>query len=122
MCEGVPGTARPGSIHRGVGAPPAPSSYPPHRRSGQRTGRHHHQQQNSRQHSPSPEAITMAGMMRRAAVYLGLTEGEDRYAYDEYEDEYADEPGDPGSRHAAAAQAQREPAAEQPGALVVAQN
>jgi len=33
----------------------------------------------------------MAGMMRRAAVYLGLTEGEDRYSYDEYEDEYADD-------------------------------
>jgi cell division inhibitor SepF len=70
----------------------------------------------------------MAGMMRRAAVYLGLTEGEDRYAYDEYEDEYADEhgeQGDPAVRHAAAQQAQqtqREPAAEQPGALVVAQN
>jgi cell division inhibitor SepF len=64
----------------------------------------------------------MAGMMRRAAVYLGLTEGEDRYAYDEYEDEYADEhePGDPAARHAAAERPDAEPA--NPGALVVAQN
>jgi cell division inhibitor SepF len=64
----------------------------------------------------------MAGMMRRAAVYLGLTEGEDRYAYDEYEDEYADEheAGDQAARHAATER--REPEATNQGALVVAQN
>jgi cell division inhibitor SepF len=33
----------------------------------------------------------MAGMMRKAAVYLGLMEDEDRYAYDEYEDELEDD-------------------------------
>jgi cell division inhibitor SepF len=60
----------------------------------------------------------MAGMMRRAAVYLGLTEGEDRYSYDEYEDEYAEEPG---VQTSAAAPA-REAAPERDGGLVVAQN
>jgi cell division inhibitor SepF len=63
----------------------------------------------------------MAGMMRRAAVYLGLTEGEDRYAYDEYEDEYADEQehGEQ-SRHAGPERRDPEPAAT--GTLVVSQN
>ena len=51
----------------------------------------------------------MAGMMRRAAVYLGLTESEDRYSYDEYEDEYADEPG-------------AQTAATAPAGMVVAQD
>jgi cell division inhibitor SepF len=67
----------------------------------------------------------MAGMMRRAAVYLGLTEGEDRYAYDEYEDEYADEhdeqpQGDQAARTGGGER--REPEPTTPGALLVAQN
>jgi cell division inhibitor SepF len=61
----------------------------------------------------------MAGMMRRAAVYLGLTEGEDRYAYDEYEDEYADDHVDARGQGHQDARREAEPAA---GALVVAQN
>jgi len=60
----------------------------------------------------------MAGMMRRAAVYLGLTEGEDRYAYDEYEDEYADD-AEPGR---APGHDRREAEPAPGGAVVVAQN
>jgi cell division inhibitor SepF len=44
----------------------------------------------------------MAGMMRKAAVYLGLMEDDDRYVYDEYEDELV---GD----DAEAGEARREP-------------
>jgi hypothetical protein len=33
----------------------------------------------------------MAGMMRKAAVYLGLMEDDDRYVYDEYEDELVED-------------------------------
>jgi cell division inhibitor SepF len=33
----------------------------------------------------------MAGMMRKAAVYLGLMEDDDRYVYDQYEDEIVEE-------------------------------
>lgn len=62
----------------------------------------------------------MAGMMRRAAVYLGLTEGEDRYAYDEYEDEYADDHADAGRAPAPDPRAGAEPASG--GAVVVAQH
>ena len=63
----------------------------------------------------------MAGMMRRAAVYLGLTDEqrfEDERYYDDYEDEYEPEPAEP----AAPEQAHREPDAGSGGALVVAQN
>jgi len=61
----------------------------------------------------------MAGMMRRAAVYLGLTEGEDRYAYDEYEDEYADDGAEAGR---APGHDRREPEPAPGGAVVVAQH
>jgi cell division inhibitor SepF len=61
----------------------------------------------------------MAGMMRRAAVYLGLTEGEDRYAYDEYEDEYADDGADAGR---APGPDRRDPEPAPGGAVVVAQH
>jgi cell division inhibitor SepF len=64
----------------------------------------------------------MAGMMRRAAVYLGLTDEqrfEDERYYDDYEDEYEPE-------HAESAAApepvHREPETGSGGALVVAQN
>ena len=60
----------------------------------------------------------MAGMMRRAAVYLGLTEGEDRYSYDEYEDEYADEPVE----HVTGIGARDEPSGPAAGGTVVAQD
>ncbi|MEZ0111875.1 cell division inhibitor SepF [Catenulispora sp. EB89] len=64
----------------------------------------------------------MAGMMRRAAVYLGLTDEqrfEDERYYDDYEDEYETEPAEPA---AAPDTAHREPEAASGGALVVAQN
>ncbi|MEY9858240.1 cell division inhibitor SepF [Catenulispora sp. GAS73] len=64
----------------------------------------------------------MAGMMRRAAVYLGLTDEqrfEDERYYDDYEDEYETEPAEPA---AAPDAAHREPEAAGGGALVVAQN
>ncbi|WP_194915764.1 cell division protein SepF [Catenulispora rubra] len=64
----------------------------------------------------------MAGMMRRAAVYLGLTDEqrfEDERYYDDYEDEYETEPAEPA---AAPDAAHREPDAGSGGALVVAQN
>ena len=64
----------------------------------------------------------MAGMMRRAAVYLGLTDEqrfEDERYYDDYEDEYETEPAEPA---AAPDTAHREPEAAGGGALVVAQN
>jgi cell division inhibitor SepF len=38
----------------------------------------------------------MAGMMRKAAVYLGLMEDDDRYVYDEYEDELVEDDTDAG--------------------------
>jgi cell division inhibitor SepF len=65
----------------------------------------------------------MAGMMRRAAVYLGLTDEqrfEDERYYDDYEDEYEPEH----TEHAAAApvEPRREPEDASSGALVVAQN
>ena len=63
----------------------------------------------------------MAGMMRRAAVYLGLTDEqrfEDERYYDDYEDEYETEPAEP---LAVPDPAHREPDAGS-GALVVAQN
>jgi cell division inhibitor SepF len=64
----------------------------------------------------------MAGMMRRAAVYLGLTDEqrfEDERYYDEYEDEYEPEPAE---AVAAPEPAHREPDSGPGGALVVAQN
>jgi cell division inhibitor SepF len=64
----------------------------------------------------------MAGMMRRAAVYLGLTDEqrfEDERYYDDYEDEYETEPAQPA---AAPDPAHGEPDAGSGGALVVAQN
>jgi cell division inhibitor SepF len=64
----------------------------------------------------------MAGMMRRAAVYLGLTDEqrfEDERYYDDYEDEYEPEPAEPA---AAPEQVHREPEPGSGGALVVAQN
>jgi len=64
----------------------------------------------------------MAGMMRRAAVYLGLTDEqrfEDERYYDDYEDEYETEPAEPA---AAPDAAHREPEPAGGGALVVAQN
>ena len=64
----------------------------------------------------------MAGMMRRAAVYLGLTDEqrfEDERYYDDYEDEYESEPAEPA---AAPEPVHREPDAGSGGALVVAQN
>ncbi|ACU74956.1 protein of unknown function DUF552 [Catenulispora acidiphila DSM 44928] len=64
----------------------------------------------------------MAGMMRRAAVYLGLTDEqrfEDERYYDEYEDEYEPEAAEPA---AAPEPVHREPEAGSGGALVVAQN
>lgn len=64
----------------------------------------------------------MAGMMRRAAVYLGLTDEqrfEDERYYDDYEDEYEPEH----TEHAATAPEPRhEPEDASSGALVVAQN
>jgi cell division inhibitor SepF len=69
----------------------------------------------------------MAGMMRRAAVYLGLTDEqrfEDERYYDDYEDEYEPEQ----TEHAAApAESRRDPRDHEDeraagGALVVAQN
>ena len=65
----------------------------------------------------------MAGMMRRAAVYLGLTDEqrfEDERYYDDYEDEYEPEPAE----HAPApAEPRRDSDDERAGgALVVAQN
>jgi cell division inhibitor SepF len=42
----------------------------------------------------------MAGAMRKAMVYLGLVEDEDRYEYDEYEQyDHDGEPGDHEDRH-----------------------
>src|SRR6266513_2510788 len=69
----------------------------------------------------------MAGMMRRAAVYLGLTDEqrfEDERYYDDYEDEYEPEHGESAAAAAAAASAEprREPDDGSAGALVVAQN
>jgi cell division inhibitor SepF len=64
----------------------------------------------------------MAGMMRRAAVYLGLTDEqrfEDERYYDDYEDEYETEPAEPA---AVSEQVHREPESGSGGALVVAQN
>jgi cell division inhibitor SepF len=64
----------------------------------------------------------MAGMMRRAAVYLGLTDEqrfEDERYYDDYEDEYDSEPAEPA---AAPEPVHHEPDAGSGGALVVAQN
>lgn len=64
----------------------------------------------------------MAGMMRRAAVYLGLTDEqrfEDERYYDDYEDEYETETAEPA---AVSEQVQREPETGSGGALVVAQN
>ena len=61
----------------------------------------------------------MAGMMRRAAVYLGLTDDqrfEDERYYDEYEDEYSEDNVETGHP----SDGRREP--EPGGALVVAQN
>ena len=64
----------------------------------------------------------MAGMMRRAAVYLGLTDEqrfEDERYYDDYEDEYEPEH----TEHAVSApEPRREPEDASSGALVVAQN
>ena len=64
----------------------------------------------------------MAGMMRRAAVYLGLTDEqrfEDERYYDDYEDEYETETAEPA---AVSEQVHREPETGSGGALVVAQN
>jgi cell division inhibitor SepF len=64
----------------------------------------------------------MAGMMRRAAVYLGLTDEqrfEDERYYDDYEDEYDPEPAEPA---AAPESVHHEPDSGSGGALVVAQN
>ncbi|MBS2549977.1 cell division protein SepF [Catenulispora sp. NL8] len=64
----------------------------------------------------------MAGMMRRAAVYLGLTDEqrfEDERYYDDYEDEYETEPAEPA---AVAEPVHPEPEPGSGGALVVAQN
>ena len=64
----------------------------------------------------------MAGMMRRAAVYLGLTDEqrfEDERYYDDYEDEYEPEHSESA---AAPAEPRREPDDGSAGALVVAQN
>jgi cell division inhibitor SepF len=64
----------------------------------------------------------MAGMMRRAAVYLGLTDEqrfEDERYYDDYEDEYETETAEPA---AVSEQVHREPESGSGGALVVAQN
>ncbi|MEY9926621.1 cell division inhibitor SepF [Catenulispora sp. GP43] len=64
----------------------------------------------------------MAGMMRRAAVYLGLTDEqrfEDERYYDDYEDEYETEPAEPA---AAPDSVHHEPDPGSGGALVVAQN
>jgi cell division inhibitor SepF len=64
----------------------------------------------------------MAGMMRRAAVYLGLTDEqrfEDERYYDDYEDEYDSEPAEPA---AVSEPVHHEPDAGSGGALVVAQN
>jgi cell division inhibitor SepF len=64
----------------------------------------------------------MAGMMRRAAVYLGLTDEqrfEDERYYDDYEDEYETEPAEPA---AVPEPVHPEPEPGSGGALVVAQN
>jgi cell division inhibitor SepF len=54
----------------------------------------------------------MAGAMRKAMVYLGLVEEDDRYDYDGYDDEGYDTEGDgrggAGSRHATSLGAVRE--------------